>query len=44
MLYAIAVLCLVAAFNTNGEWQTVGCLALAGIFAAVQTWMDHRYG
>lgn len=44
MLYAIAVLCVVAAFSAGGEWETVGCLALAGIFAAVEVWMDHRYG
>ena len=44
MLYAIAVLCVVAAFDTSGELETVGCLALAGIFAAVEVWMDHHYG
>ena len=43
MLYVIAVLCVVAAFNAGGEWETVGCLALAAICAATETWFDRHY-
>ena len=43
MLYAIAIICVVAAFNADG-WESVGCLVVAGACAGAEAWIEHRYG